>query len=207
MPKVKLRIVRKDSQKQKPKEEEDKEEKKVRAAAGKERKPEIQKKEPDDGSKGSEEIQEEDDKGLEEDFGFDEGITSRRKAPVLESGTGEKLEGMLQGVSGSEKDGEKKEETKYSFEKPKYSFSDKESEMDEIRELRKIVLEEIPAAIERTHEAGEVHDVMMKETMLGHNELEEYAVKYVPEHKETFLRESDEIKGRKVDIRKYRNSR
>ena len=198
MAKAKSGIVRKDSEKQKLKEE--------RLESKKE---ESEKKEQDDESKGNEEIREEDDEGtkLDEDFGFDEGITSRRKAPVLESGAGKKLEGMLQGMSGSEKDEEKKEGVKYSFEKPKYSFSENRQDWEGMEELRRIVLKEMPSAIERTHEARDVRDVMMKETMLGHNELEEYVVKYVPEHKKDVLRESDDIKGRKVDIRKYRNNR
>lgn len=149
-----------------------------------------------------------------EDFEFtEEGFGGERKAPVLElSKPREELEGMLEGVAtgverkeGKEEGGE---EFKYDFEKPKYSFSEREiGEAGEMEELRHVVLEETPTLIERTPEAREVHDARIQDSMLENLGVEEYAVKYVKPHKQELLEESEEVKGKKIDIKKYRKER
>ena len=111
---------------------------------------------------------------------------------------------MLEGAESKAKE-ENKEEIKYIFEKPKYSFS--EGNKDDFSELKRLVLKQIPTGIAKASEAGEMRNIMVEETMLEPDEVEEYSAKYVPEHKKNVLEESEEIKGKKVNIAKYSKER
>lgn len=165
------------------------------------------------GHNGEEPVDEEEEDGLEEGeeqkFDFDDFSSVERAAPVLRPTSGkdrgEALEGMLEGLGKKES---REDDSAKRSEKPKYSFSASSSEDDEaIQELRHIVLKETPRLIERTHEARELNSSRIQDSMFGNLGVEEYAVKYVPQHKEEFLHEHEEIKDRKIDIKKYRKER
>ncbi len=148
-------------------------------------------------------------------------LETERRAPVPrptsreegQGGAGEELEDMLGGVesNGKERGGigpSSDEELKYDFEKPKYSFSERGiGGAEEMEELRHVVLRETPTLIEKTPEAREMHDARIQDSMLENLGIDEYAVKYVPMHKQELLEESEEVKGKKIDIRKYRKER
>ena len=140
----------------------------------------------------------------EEGFEFHEELTSQRKAPLLQQENIENLENMLEGAESKAKE-ENKEEVKYTFEKPKYSFS--EENKDDFSELKRLVLKEMPSLIKKTSEAREVHNVRINEQISGNLGVEGYVATYVPAHKENILLESEEIKGKKVNIVKYSKER
>jgi hypothetical protein len=66
---------------------------------------------------------------------------------------------------------------------------------------------EKPSLIERTHEAREIESLKIQDSMLEHAAEEEYKPRHATAHKQDILEESEEIKGRKVDIKKYKRER
>ncbi len=171
---------------------------------------EVTKEEEESRGIGNADSDEEEKQESEDEFS-DDFSAAERKAPMLEQ-TGakqEELEGMLSGVEtkgkGEAKE-EKKEDFKYELEKPKYSFSNVDEDRD-IDEIRHVVLRETPSLIEKTHEAREIHNTRINEPMFEHHSDEEYVIRNFEANRQEVLEESQEIKGKKTDIKKYRKER